>query len=125
MKLNLHIVFRAFSVAALVGSLSLPVLASAKGVSSAQVSEPVFEVLAHSSPVSASVIFSDVKLNSDLLAQSSISASQAKAIALKKVKGSEVVDISRNGGVYRVRLIRKDGRVVDVFVDAKTGRVKN
>lgn len=110
---------------ALVGSLSLPALASAEAVSPAKVSEPVFEVLSHSSSLSASVIFSDLKLNSDLFVQSSISASKAKAIALKKVKGSEVVDISRNGGVYRVRLIRKDGRVVDVFVDAKTGRVKN
>lgn len=57
-------------------------------------------------------------------AQSHISASEAKAIALRTVRNSEVVDISKNGDVYRVRVIRKDGRVVDVFIDAETGRVR-
>jgi len=57
-------------------------------------------------------------------AQRRISASEAKSIALRRAGGGEVVDISRNGNTYRVRVIRKDGRVVDVLIDANTGRVK-
>jgi len=59
-----------------------------------------------------------------LWAQNSISASEAKSIARRHVRGGEVVDISRNGNTYRVRVIARDGRVVDVFIDANTGRVK-
>ncbi len=57
-------------------------------------------------------------------AQRKISASEAKSIAMRRVPGAEVVDIVLNGGTYRVRLIRRDGRVVDVFIDAATGRVR-
>ena len=57
-------------------------------------------------------------------AQRSISASEAKSIARRKAGGGEVVDISRNGNNWRVRVIRKDGKVVDVLIDATTGRVK-
>jgi len=57
-------------------------------------------------------------------AQRRISASEAKSIALRRAGGGEVVDIARNGDTYRVRVIRKDGRVVDVLIDANTGRVK-
>ena len=58
-------------------------------------------------------------------AQKAISASQAKSIAAKRVRGAKFVDISRSGGKYRVRMLRKDGRVVDVLIDAATGRVLN
>ena len=58
------------------------------------------------------------------LAQRKISASEAKVIALKRAGGGEVVDISQKGNTYRVRVIRKDGRVIDVLIDARTGRVK-
>ena len=51
-------------------------------------------------------------------------APEAKSIARRRVKGGEVVDIARNGDTYRVRVIARDGRVVDVFIDANTGRVK-
>jgi len=60
----------------------------------------------------------------EMLAQRSISPSEAKSIALRRVRGGEVVDISRNGKTYRVRVIAKDGRVVDVYIDANTGRVR-
>lgn len=59
-----------------------------------------------------------------LWAQRKISASEAKSIARRRVPGGEVVDISRNGNTYRVRVIAKNGKVVDVFIDANTGRVK-
>lgn len=57
-------------------------------------------------------------------AQRKVSASEAKSIAKRRAGGGEVVDISRNGNIYRVRVIRKDGRVVDVLIDATTGRVR-
>jgi len=49
-------------------------------------------------------------------AQRRISASDAKAIARRRVPGAEVVDIALRENVWRVRLIRKDGRVVDVSI---------
>lgn len=59
-----------------------------------------------------------------LVAQNGISAAEAKSIARKQVKGGEVVDISRKGDTYRVRVIAKNGKVVDVLIDANSGRVK-
>lgn len=56
-------------------------------------------------------------------AQRQISPSEAKAIALRRVSG-KVVDIRRMRDAYRVRIIRSDGRVVDIVVDANTGRVR-
>lgn len=52
-----------------------------------------------------------------------VSASQAKSIALRYVPGSEFLDIKLIGGkTYRVRVM-KQGRRIDVFVDAFTGRI--
>ena len=75
-------------------------------------------------PYSAAPSFAPTANNVPLWAQRKVSASEAKSIALRRVGGGEVVDISRNGNTYRVRVIRKDGRVVDVLIDATTGRVK-
>ncbi|MGB3457034.1 MAG: PepSY domain-containing protein [Litorimonas sp.] len=57
-------------------------------------------------------------------AQRQISPQQARAIALSRVPGGEVVDIRRTSGAYRVRIIARDGRVVDIVVDAVTGRIR-
>lgn len=55
-----------------------------------------------------------------------ISASQAKSAALRSRPGSKFVNMQMSGnGAYRVRLQQKNGRIVDVYVDARTGRVKN
>lgn len=59
-----------------------------------------------------------------LVAQNSVSPAEAKSIARARVKGGQVVDIRRTGDTYRVRVIAKDGKVVDVYIDANTGRVK-
>ncbi len=59
-----------------------------------------------------------------LEAQRSITPAEAKAIAKRKVEKGKFVDISRKGDTYRVRLIAKSGKVVDVLIDANTGRVK-
>jgi len=56
--------------------------------------------------------------------QRKISASEAKSIARKKVRGAEVLDVSLNGNMYKVRMQKKNGHVIDVKVDATTGRVR-
>jgi len=58
------------------------------------------------------------------LVQREISAREAKAIALGRVPGGEVVDIRRTSDAYRVRIIARDGRVIDIIVDAATGRIR-
>jgi len=58
-------------------------------------------------------------------AQKSISPSKAKAIAARRVPGATYVDMSSSKGKYRVRMRKKDGQVVDVLIDAATGRVLN
>ena len=60
----------------------------------------------------------------DLQAQRSISPAEAKTIARRHVPGGEVVDIKRRGDTYSVRVIKKSGKVVDVLIDANTGRVR-
>lgn len=58
------------------------------------------------------------------LVQREISPREAKAIALSRVPGGEVVDIRRTSDAYRVRIIARDGRVIDIVVDAVTGRIR-
>jgi len=118
MKSNFNIAFKAFGMSALAIGLFLPMTAQAE--------------IAHPSAMTLNSVTEKAQLIStsqdeavELLVQNMISASEAKSIAQRKVRNGEVVDISRNGGVYRVRMIRKDGRVIDVFIDAKTGRVQN
>ena len=57
-------------------------------------------------------------------AQKKISASDAKSIARKRVRDAKVIDIAHNSGVYKVRMQKKNGRVVDVYIDATSGRVQ-
>jgi len=75
-----------------------------------ELSQPIVEPVSH--------------LTAQFYAQNMISASRAKAIARSRVPGSKYVDMSRNGNVYRVR-VKKDGRIIDVLIDATTGRVLN
>jgi uncharacterized membrane protein YkoI len=84
--------------------------------------------------MAAPILPSNMVTNIDLLraespqyeqfAQKKISASQAKSIARSRVPGGEIVDISLRNNTYRVRVIAKNGRVVDIYIDASTGRVK-
>lgn len=55
--------------------------------------------------------------------QNSISPAQAKSIAQARVKGGRAVDIKRKGNQYRVRVMAPNKKVVDVYIDANTGRV--
>ncbi len=57
--------------------------------------------------------------------QRKISASRAKAAAMSRHRGAKFVNVQLvNPSTYRVRL-NKNGRIVDVYVDAYTGQVKN
>ena len=57
------------------------------------------------------------------LAQRQISPAQAKSIALSRVKGGQYVDLRKVGNYYIVRVRAPGGRVIDIRVDANTGRV--
>lgn len=76
--------------------------------------------------LSAASAYANTAWNSEVVlqAQRSISPAEAKSIAKKKYPGGEVVDIKRRGDTYSVRVIKKSGKVVDVLIDANTGRVK-
>jgi uncharacterized membrane protein YkoI len=53
-----------------------------------------------------------------------ISARQAKSIAQSRYPGAKFINIQNTGNAYRVRLQQKNGRIVDVYVDARSGRVR-
>ena len=58
--------------------------------------------------------------------QRKISASRAKAAAMSRYRDAKFVNVQLvNQSTYRVRLQQSNGRIVDVYVDAYTGRVKN
>lgn len=75
-----------------------------------------FASASHSTSASTSLSYKVV--------QRQISPREAKAIALARVPGGEVVDIRRTSDAYRVRIIARDGRVIDIVVDAATGRIR-
>ena len=56
-----------------------------------------------------------------------ISASQAKAAAIRAYPGALYKNLQLiDDNTYRVRLqLKKNGRIIDVYVDARTGKVKN
>ncbi|WP_371396199.1 PepSY domain-containing protein [Fretibacter rubidus] len=97
------------------------------GLASVSMAMPAFAVPTDVRDTKAAVTFnvSDFAEKPVQFVQSAISASKAKSIARRAVPGGEVVDISRKGNRYTVRMIRKDGRVVDIVIDARTGRVLN
>lgn len=57
-------------------------------------------------------------------AEQKISYSQAKSIARSRYPGADVVDIQLKGDKYRVRLVLKNSQIVDVLIDAVTGRIR-
>ncbi len=57
-------------------------------------------------------------------AQQRISYSQAKSIARSRYPGAEVVDIALDGNTYRVRLVLQNRKIVDVLIDATSGRIR-
>ena len=56
--------------------------------------------------------------------QNKVSYSQAKSAALSRYPGAKYIDMYLDGNVYRVKLMLRNNRVVEVVVDAATGRVR-
>ncbi len=55
-----------------------------------------------------------------------ISRSRAKAAAMSRYRGAKFIDVQLvNQSTYRVRLQLQNSKLVDVYVDAYTGQVKN
>ena len=54
-----------------------------------------------------------------------ITASQAKSIAMSRYRGAKFINVRSKGGGYLVRLQQKNGRIIDVYVDGRTGQVRN
>ena len=52
-----------------------------------------------------------------------VSKNQAVRTATSKYPG-KVVKISNNKATYRIRVLQKNGRVITVTVDKKSGRIK-
>ena len=52
-----------------------------------------------------------------------ITAQQAASIVKRKY-GGKVLKVSASGKGYRVKVIKADGRIVSVYVDGKTGKVR-
>ncbi len=69
------------------------------------------------------VMYAQAKANHNQLKVTS--ASQA-AHLVKSRLGGKVLKVSKSKGNtgYRVKLVKKNGHVVSVFVDAKTGKIK-
>lgn len=57
-------------------------------------------------------------------AQAKISYAQAKAIALRRHPGASYVNMQLRGNTYHVRLRGRGGQIIDVSVDAVTGRAR-
>lgn len=75
-------------------------------------------------PTAATVMPAEQAPSFAKIAQNRISASQAKSIALSRVRGGEYVDLRLVGNTYIVRVRAPGGRIVDIRIDARTGRVK-
>jgi uncharacterized membrane protein YkoI len=106
------------TLAALAVLAASPAAASQPNDSYALTAEPAYHMSA------VNVLAATKRSEFIRFAQSAVSASEAKAIARRTVPGSVYVDMSRKGDVYKVR-VKKDGRIVDVLIDANTGRVLN
>lgn len=102
-------------------ALSAVVLFSGTALAAPTTLHSDHRVDAHASTLLVSADDSDTTTQ---IAENKITPAEAKAIARRHVAGAKFNDISRKGNVYRVRLL-KDGRVIDVLVDATTGRVLN
>lgn len=54
---------------------------------------------------------------------SMISSSQAANI-VKSRFGGKILKVQRQSSGYRVKVLKKDGRILNVYVDGATGRIK-
>ena len=55
--------------------------------------------------------------------QLQVNSSQQAAQMAKSRFGGKVLKVQKNNSGYRVKLIKTDGHIISVHVDAKTGRI--
>jgi len=70
-----------------------------------------------------SAITSTVKANQQAKAQLKVKSSNQAAQMAKGRFGGKVLKVQRKKSGYRVKLIKTDGHIISVYVDAKTGRI--
>lgn len=75
---------------------------------------------AHSNVVLGS---NTIKANQESKQQLSVRSSQQAAQMAKSRYGGKVLKVQKQKSGYRVKLIKTNGHIVSVYVDAKTGRV--
>jgi uncharacterized membrane protein YkoI len=73
--------------------------------------------------VTAPIVFEQAEAVT-LVVQSQISPAKAKSIAMSRVRGGTYVDLRKVGNTYTVRVRNSNGRLLDIKIDATTGRVK-
>lgn len=56
-------------------------------------------------------------------APAEIGPDEAASRARQAVSGGRVMSVTRSRGDYRVKILKRDGRVYTVYVDARTGQV--
>ncbi len=64
-----------------------------------------------------------IKTNQQANAQLRVKSSRQAAQMVKSRFGGKVLKVQKQKSGYRVKLIKADGNIVSVYVDAKTGRV--
>jgi len=64
-----------------------------------------------------------VKANQQAKQQLRVKSSKKAAQIAKARLGGKVLKVNKRSSGYRVKLIKKDGHIVSVYVDAKTGKV--
>jgi len=64
-----------------------------------------------------------IKTNQQANSQLRVKSSRQAAQMVKGRFGGKVLKVQKQKSGYRVKLIKADGHIVSVYVDAKTGRV--
>ena len=64
-----------------------------------------------------------VKANQQSKQQLRVRSSQQAAQIAKGRFGGKVLKVKKQQSGYRVKLIKSDGHIISVYVDAKTGRI--
>ena len=72
---------------------------------------------------SVSAINSTIKTNQHAKAQLRVKSSNQAAQMAKGRFGGKVLKVQKQKSGYRVKLIKTDGNIVSVYIDAKTGRM--
>lgn len=65
----------------------------------------------------------DQQARSQTKKQLNVQSSQQAAQIAKARLGGKVLKVEQQNSGYRVKLIKKDGHIVSVFVDARSGRI--